>query len=407
MAQYQITLDPENLHHLFLKNSKDEGLGKLLESILNQVLQVQASEQLMADPYERNEERQGYRNGSYPHKITTRVGTLTLKIPRLRNGKFSSEMFMRYQRSEQALILAMMEMVVNGVSTRKVENITSELCGTEFKKSTVSDLCRRLDPIVEAWRHRPFNSWHPFLIVDAMVIKVREDDRVRPRSFLIATGVSEEGYREILGFSIGDSESEESWSQLFQSLKSRGLKTPDFIVSDQHGGLVKAARKYFQGATWQRCQTHFMRNIITSTPKNRREELLPKLRAIFQASDLKSARLLKNELIREYQDITPKAMETLDEGFDDATSVLDLPEKYRKRLRTTNGSERLNEEVRRRERVIRIFPNRESAIRLLGALLMDIDDAWTSGKKYLDMQEYLEQREQRKTKGQIAYIGKP
>jgi len=182
MAQYQITVDSDLLHQLFLKNSQDAGVASLLEAVLNQVLQAQATEQLNAEPYERTENRQGYRNGTYPHQLTTRVGTITLRVPRLRNGKFSTELFARYQRSEQALVLALMEMVVNGVSTRKVAQITEELCGVEFSKSTVSELCKRLDPIVTAWNERNLrDSRFPFLVVDALVLKVREEGRVRSR----------------------------------------------------------------------------------------------------------------------------------------------------------------------------------------------------------------------------------
>ncbi len=201
MAQYQITLNSELLHQLFLGNSQDEGVSALLESVLNQILQAEATEQLRAEPYERTEQRQGHRNGTYPHQLSTRVGNLTLRVPRLRSGKFSTEMFAKYQRSEQALVLAMMEMVINGVSTRKISQITEELCGTQFSKSTVSELCKNLDPLVAAWNHRPLNETsYPFVVVDAMVTKVREDNRVRSRAFLMAFGVNKEGYREILGF---------------------------------------------------------------------------------------------------------------------------------------------------------------------------------------------------------------
>jgi len=216
MAQYNITIDSEILHHLFLKGAKDEGMAKLFESILNQILQAQATEQIKAEPYERTEERQAYRNGYYPRNLVTRVGTLTLRVPRLRNGKLTTDIFRRYQRSEQALLLALMEMVVNGVSTRKIEEITYELCGTEFSKSTISELCKNLDPIITTWNSRPLRERSfPFVIVDAMVIKVREDGRVRQRGLLIAVGVNEEGYREVLGLMVGDSESEESWSEFF------------------------------------------------------------------------------------------------------------------------------------------------------------------------------------------------
>ncbi|EJY54500.1 transposase mutator type [Alicyclobacillus hesperidum URH17-3-68] len=381
----------------------------LLEKVLNQVLNAQASEQLQAEPYERSEDRQGYRNGTRPHPLTTRVGTLTLRVPRLRNGNFSTELFARYQRSEQALLLALVEMVIQGVSTRKIAAITEELCGTEFSKSTVSELCKRLDPIVQAWNGRNLREKrYPFILVDAIVLKIREDGRVRSRAAMIATGVNEEGYREILGIMLGDSESEASWSEFFSWLKSRDLRGVDIVVSDSHGGLVKALHAQFQGCTWQRCQTHFMRNFLDATPKTLHDELYGRVRSMLDAPDLKTARVLYDQIVADYGDKAPKAIAVLENGFDDITAVLSLPEKYRKRLRTTNGMERLNEEIRRRERVIRIFPNRDSVIRLVGALLMEMDEKWQTGHKYLDMAEYLtwrdEQLELQKTVTKVHQI---
>jgi len=397
MAQYQITVNRELLHQLFLGNNKDSGVAALLESVLNQILQAQATEQLQAEPYERTDERKGYRNGTRPHQLTTRVGTITLRVPRFRNGRFSTEMFARYQRSEQALVLTLMEMVINGVSTRKVSQITEELCGSEFSKSTVSDLCKKLDPVVNAWNNRDLRDVHyPFVLVDALVLKVREDGRVRSRGVMIAVGINTEGYREVLGLMLGDSESEASWREFFSWLKDRNLRGVELVVSDDHKGLVKAIRTHFQGVTWQRCQTHFMRNIIDATPKSLRDELYPHLRAILDAPNIDAARLLLNQTLGVFEKKAPKAMQVLEMGFDDATAVLVLPEKYRRRLRTTNAVERLNEEIRRRERVIRIFPSRESVVRLIGALLMELDDKWTTGKKYLDMAEYLRWQEEQK-----------
>ncbi|UFJ39938.1 IS256 family transposase [Brevibacillus humidisoli] len=393
MAQYQINVDSQLLHQLFLGNSQDAGVAKLLESVLNQVLQAQVTEQVEADRYERTEDRQGYRNGSYPHPLHTRVGTIVLSVPRIRGAKFSTELFMRYQRSEQALILAMMEMVINGVSTRKVSQVTEELCGTEFSKSTVSDLCKRLDPIVTAWNNRPLSdSRFPFVLVDALYLKVREDGRVRSRGVMLGIGVNTDGHREVLGLMLGDTESEESWSEFFSWLKSRGLRGVDLVVSDDHGGLVRSIRQQLQGVAWQRCQTHFMRNVLDATPKGLKDEIYPRVRAILEAPDPATARMMLEQTIAAYEEKAAKAMRILEAGFDDATAVLSLPETYRKRLRTTNSVERLNEEVRRRERVIRIFPNRESVIRLIGALLMEQDEKWAAGKKYLDMAEYLEWR---------------
>ncbi len=401
MAQYQITVNSELLHHLFLNNTKDSGMAELLESILNQILKAQATEQLEAEYYERTDTRKGYRNGTYPHTLSTRVGSLILRIPRIRNGAFSTDLFARFQRSEQAFILAMMEMVVNGVSTRKVEHITRELCGEEFSKSTVSELTKGLDPLITAWNNRPLSeSEYPFLIVDALVIKIREDHRVRSRSALLAIGINQHGYREVLGLQIGDSESEKSWSDFFLWLKGRGLNGVDLITSDDHQGLENVIQTQLQGATWQRCQTHFMKNIVDAMPKALQEEIHSRVRGIFEAANLATARFLLNQTLDEYGVKAPKAMDVLEQGFDDATAVLSLPEKYRTKLRTTNSIERLNQEIRRRERVIRIFPNRESSLRLIGAFLLEYDEKW-SGKKYLDMTDYFEWKQ---TGGQLKTL---
>lgn len=388
MAQLNITLDTDLLHGLFTKDTKDEAFSKLLEAILNQVLLAQSSEQLGAEPYERSEDRTAYRNGFRDRDLTTRIGTITLRVPRHRNGDFSTTMFQRYQRSEQALVLAMIEMVINGVSTRKIENITEELCGKSFSKSTVSKLCEHLDPIVDAFRNRPLEKHYPFVIVDAMYIKVREDGRVRSKGLLIATAVNENGYREVIGFQLSNSESETSWGDFFSDLKKRGLTEVDLITSDNHKGLVNAIKRHFQGTAWQRCQTHFSRNVLDKTPKKHQLELKKYLRSIYQAKDITEARRLLCETLDDFSSLAPKAMTILEEGFDDIMAVMSLPEKYRKRLRTTNSIERLNEEVRRRDRVIRIYPNHTSVIRLLGSILIEQDEKWSS-RKYLDMDEYL------------------
>lgn len=387
MAQLNITLETELLHGLFTKDSKDEAFSKLLEAILNQVLVAQSAEQLGAMPYERSEDRTAYRNGFRDRDLTTRIGSITLRIPRHRNGEFSTTMFNRYQRSEQALVLAMIEMVINGVSTRKIENITEELCGKSFSKSTVSKLCDRLDPIVSAFRNRPLEKHYPFVIVDAMYIKVREDGRVCSKGLLIATAVNEEGNREVIGFQLSNSESETSWGDFFSDLKTRGLTDVDLMVSDNHKGLVKAIKKHFQGTTWQRCQTHFSRNILDKTPKKQQPALKTYLQSIYQARDIDEARRLLSETLETFEKLAPKAMITLEEGFEDIMAVMNLPEKYRKRLRTTNSIERLNQEVRRRDRVIRIYPNEASVIRLLGSVLIEQDEKWSS-RKYLNMDEY-------------------
>jgi len=388
MAHLQVTIDTDKLKDLF---ASDEGMAALAEEILNQVLDAQMTEHLQAKPYERTERRRAYRNGYKPRQLTTRVGTLTLRVPQARDGSFSTDLFRRYQRSEQALVLAMMEMVLQGVSTRKVTKITEELCGTAFSKSTVSRLCEELDVRVGAWNERPLKKWrYPFVIVDAMQIKVRRDEAVRSTSALVAIGINEEGYREVLGLDIGDSESEGTWERLFKRLKARGLRGVELITSDSHRGLVKALRRQFQGAAWQRCQTHLMRNVLGQTPRHLKAEMTAWLRRIFRSESKAEARGAFRELARELDGRAETALQTLEAGLEDAIAVLALPAKYRRRLRTTNMAERLIEEIRRRERVIRIFPNSASAERLIGALLQEQHEEWLTGRKYFDMSEYFE-----------------
>ncbi len=390
MAQLQFTLDSELVKGLFLGQAPD-AIVPLLEAILNQFLQAMATEAVGAAKYERTDERKAYRNGSRERTLNTRIGTITLEVPRLRNGEFSHELFERYQRSEQALVLAMMEMVLQGVSTRKVTQITQELCGTRFSKSTVSELCKGLDEAVQAFRNRPLEKRYPFIMVDAMYLKVREDGRVQSKALMMAIGVNEEGYREVLGFDLWDTETELGWKGFFECLVDRGLHQVEYVISDSHKGLVRALEQVFVGATWQRCQVHFMRNIMEVCPAKQKPQLKEDLRELWSSKDQDTAREHLNRILETYNEQAPRSMRTLEEGFEDATAVLNLPSKYRRRLRTTNALERLNQEIRRRERVIRIFPNRESVIRLLGALLCEQSERWLSGRKWLDMAEYDQQ----------------
>jgi len=394
VTQYNITLSQEDLHGLF---QKDEGLARLVEKVLNQVLQAQATEAIGALPYERTSRRLGHRNGHRDKPLHTRMGKLSLSVPQFRKGTLSTQMWEHYQRSEMALLIAMMEMVVNGVSTRKVTRITEQLCGTSFSKSTVSKLCKDLDPIVQEWNERPLGEF-PFVLMDAIVIKARKLGRVRSQSIMLSVGINTEGYREILGIKIGDSETYEGWHEYCSWLKSRGIREVDLVVSDCHSGLVRAIQEQFQGASWQRCQTHLTRNILSAVPKHLQPEVHSRLRSIFTASDLETARILLNATLDSYEDQVPKAMETLENGFDDAVAVLALPERYRRKLRTTNMVERLNQEIRRRKRVIRIFPNVESTIRLLGAFLLERDEDWMTGRRYMDMTDYLDWRKHQKGK---------
>lgn len=386
MAGYDVSVGRDLLPGLL--NGQD-GLAKLVEAVLNQILEAQVTEALGAERHERTEERAGYRNGTRMRTLYTRVGPVTLLIPQTRDGNFSTDIFKRYQRSEQAFILGLMEMVVQGVSTRKVSAITEELCGASFSKSTVSALCAGLDARVRAFNERRLEGDYPFVIVDALFLKSREDDRVVSRAALIMSGIRSDGFREILGVKIGDTESFVTWDETFRWLKGRGLKGVMFVVSDSHGGLSQAVAKQFQGASWQRCQVHLMRNLLSHAPVKVRADVAAAAKLILHAPDMAEAKRRLTEFSERFAKSAAKAVACIEAGFADAMAVMALPEKYRRRLRSTNMQERLNEEIRRRERVIRIFPNDDSALRLIGALLAEQNEVWQE-RRYLDMDEFAE-----------------
>lgn len=388
MAQINFTLDMEFLTGLF-SQSKDEAFGKLMEAILNQILQAESSEQLGVEQYERSNERSDYRNGSRSRSLITRIGKIELTVPRHRNVPFKTMLFENYQRNEQALITTMVEMVIQGVSTRKVQKVTEELCGKSFSKSTVSEACRDLDIVVNEFRNRQLGRF-PFVIVDAIYIKVREEHRVCSKAVYIAIGIDPQGRKEVLGFKVGESEKESVWKEFFEELISRGLTGVDIVTSDDHKGLVKAIKESFPNVSWQRCQIHFMRNILDKTPKKYLEGLKSELRTMFNVSTIGEARRIRKEIYTEYADVAPEAMKILDEGFEETMTIMALPEKYRKSLRTSNIIERENREIRRRENVIQIFPNAASAVRLIGAILMDHHEDWITGNRVFNMDEYFD-----------------
>ncbi|WP_147536296.1 IS256 family transposase [Bacillus marasmi] len=381
MTQINITINLDDLKEKIESSSLESPVKASLALILNSLMEKERDEYINALRHERSEDRRGYRNGYYERELITGTGSLKLRVPRTRDGEFSTSIFEKYKRCEQALVLSMIEMVVNGVSTRKVTKIVEELCGKSVSKSLVSNLTKSLDPIINDWRNRPLNTlYYPYLFVDAMYIKVRENNKVVSKGVHIACGVNENGHREILGLKITHGESTESWSIFFEYLKARGLQSPIMITSDAHAGLVAAIKQSFLGTSWQRCTVHFLRNIVESLPKKGFEEARQELKAIFSNTDLKFVRELKDRFIEKYQDTKgfSKAIEKLDEGFEDSIQVHAAPIQFHKHLRTTNMLERMNREIRRREKVIQIFPNEQSAARIIGAVLMDIEEEWTS-----------------------------
>jgi putative transposase len=366
----------------------DEGadpLRGLLRHTIQQMLEEEMTAFLNAEPYTRTEERRGYRNGYKPRMLNTRVGQLDLMVPKDREGRFQTELFEKYQRSEKALVLALVEMYVQGVSTRKVKRITENLCGLEISKSQVSALAKGLDEDIRAWRSRPLTKIYPYLIVDALYEKVRHMGTGVSRGVFGIIGIDEEGYREILGVWCADTESETSWSQVFCDLKERGLSGVEYVVSDDHQGLVKAIHRHFQGVIWQRCQVHFIRNVMDMVTKRDRVYILACLREITGASCLESAQMRLREAVRKLTETHPKVAEFLDAYGEEMLAVYALPEQHRKRMHSTNMQERFNKEIRRRTRVIGVFPNEQSCIRLVSALAMEKNQEWME-QRYLNME---------------------
>jgi putative transposase len=369
-------------------------LGAIVERVVQELLEAEMTEHIGAAPYERGEGRTGHRNGHKPRTLRTRVGTLNLLVPQDREGTFSTRLFSRYQRNEKALVLALMEMYVEGVSTRKVKDITEALCGTSFSKSLVSSLAGRLDAELKAWRSRPLRAKaYPYVFVDARYEKVRVGHRVVGQGVLVVSAVRDDGLREILGVEVADTESEATYQELFRSLKGRGLSGVEMVVSDEHEGLKAAVARHFQGASHQRCQVHYSRNLLGMVGTAKRKELGADLRAIFAAPAPEPALALASSVAEKWRAKGySKIEEHIEEHIEECLSCLAFPESHRRRIRTTNGLERLNQEIKRRTRVVRIFPNREACLRLVTALAVEQSEEWVTGRRYLDMRELEEQR---------------
>ena len=346
-------------------------LKEIVERLIQELLEAEMTEHIGAAPYERAEKRTGHRNGHKPRTLRTRVGTIKLLVPQEREGTFSTRLFARYQRNEKALCLALMEMYVEGVSTRKVKEITEELCGTSFSKSLVSSLAGSLDSELEGWRSRRLEAEaYPYVFVDARYEKVRMDHRVVSQGVLIVSAVREpDGLREILGVEVADTESEATYQELFRSLKTRGLSGVELVVSDEHEGLKAAVARHFQGASHQRCQVHYSRNLLGMVGAKKRKELGADLRGIFAAPDRRCALELASSVAQKWRE---KGYEKIachiEEHIEECLSCLCFPESHRQRILTTNGLERFNQELKRRTRVVRIFPNPEACLRLVSAL---------------------------------------
>ena len=364
-----------------------EFLREIAQTALNRFLEAEMSEHLQAGPYERSEARRGYRNGWRTRGVRTRVGALELSVPTDREGTFQTELFRRMERNEQALTLSLMEMYVEGISTRKVRDVTEKLCGTTFSKSTVSRLVGELDVDLDAWRERRLEVAYPYLFVDARYEFVRVAGRVVSMGVLIVVGVREDGRREILAVRVAPSESEATYDELFKHLRARGLQGVQLVISDDHAGLVKAIRKHFQGVLWQRCTVHYVRNAESKVARHHQAALRQDLRVVFNAPTLAWAREAMASVIKRWGKTHPSLAAWLEETLEDCLAFFAFPEAHRRRLRTTNVLERFNEELKRRTRVVRIFPNPEALLRLSSAMCLEQSEDWVAGRVYLDMRK--------------------
>jgi len=383
-------------------------LQSVVKNLIEHALETKAEEILQAERDERTPDRKGYRNGYRSRWVMTRLGRIPIRVPQMRGGGLDTEELKLLPRFEQAFLLTLLEMVINGVSTRKVRRVMEELYGLEVSKSTVSRLFGLLHGRVTEWNERSLEGTdYPFLQADALVIRVRENRKVVKKVIQLAIGVSETVYREVLGIRVARQESEVSWTEFFTWLNRRGLAGVEYVTSDNHEGLKLALGKTLPHVVWQRCQTHFSRNLLDAVHKKDRQQVHAMLKYMYDAPTKGKALEAAEELMDFLEERYPnKAMELLDNAKDDILAVYDLPANCRKKMRTTNMAERTNEEIRRRERVIRIFPKDASATMLVGAYLQELSEEWISGRRYMDMTEFREAKAEQERK-ETASVKQP
>jgi transposase-like protein len=367
--------------------SDEDLLARVLELGLQALMEAERDAYVGAEPFERTGARRTQRNGYKPRILRTRVGSLELRVPQTRDGRFYPSLLERYQRSEGALIAALAECYVQGVSTRKVASICEELFGEGLSHETVSRYARKLDAELEPWRTRPLEASYPYLMLDARYEKARVEHRIVDVAVLVAVGVDEEGYRQVLAVDVAHGETKASWSAFLEGLVARGLEGVELVVSDAHPGLADARRRHLPGVPWQRCQRHFLENALERVPKALEDELHERLRAIWDEAEgpeeaRAGLRVLATDLGAEH----PELAEWLEVEGEETLSCFHFPQSHRRRIRTTNGLERVNQELKRRTRVVRIFPDPESCLRLATALLKEYHEDWITGRRYLRME---------------------
>ena len=387
--QKQEQITKNNLDDLLseLINYNGENLiGEIVRLGIQSLMELERDEHIGVGSYERGDERRSQRNRYKSRTLYTRVGTLILQVPQTRDGQFYPSILERYQRSEKALVLALAEAYLQGVSTRKMKMITEELMGKEFSSTSISRFAANLDAELDAWRDRSFTKEYPYVIVDARYESCRVDGKIIDIAVQIALGIDSEGYRHVLGLDTAWSETGDSWDRFIGGLKERGLRGVRLVTSDDHPGIHPAIKKHYPGVQWQRCQRHFTVNATDLVPKRRRDDVYQRLKEAWDCKEYKDAQAIMEQIAEDYQDKYPALSELISEHAWETLGVyLAAPPEHHKRLRTTNMLERVNQELKRRSRVVRIFPNPKSCLRLFSALLKEWHEDWIYGRKYLTM----------------------
>lgn len=392
MTKQKIASKLPEVKELF--NGNEDFLRELVEKAVQSILESEMSDLLGAGSYERTGSRRGYRAGYYRRSLHTRVGSIELRVPQDRDGQFKTEIFERYQRSEKALMCAMMLMYIEGVSTRKVSRVTEELCGTSFSAATVSSLSKKLDESLKGFAARHLEEAYPYLILDARYERVRVNGVVQSQAVLIALGISWDGRREVLAVELANRESNHSWHNFIVRLKERGLHGVEFVVSDDHCGIRKAVSEVLTEAAWQRCYVHFLRNALNYLPRKADPDCLVELRWIYDRRNIDEARRDLAAWLRKWQDKYPKLCLWVEENIEETLTFYRLPRAHHKHLKSTNMLERLNEEIKRRTLIVRIFPDEESCLRLVRALAVEIHEEWMEATRYLNMNELKEHQKE-------------
>ena len=372
----------------------EDYLRAMVQSVVQATLEAEMAETIGAEKSERTETRLSYRSGYYRRSLVTRVGTLELRVPQDRAGRFSTALFERYQRSEKALVGALSEMYVQGVSTRKVKAVTEELCGHEFSASAVSQINKTLDANLKAFCERRLAEAYPYLILDARYERVREAGVIVSQAVLIAVAVDLEGRRQVLSVELANRESRSSWRDFLLGLKNRGLHGVEFVVSDDHPGLKAAIREVLPQALWQRCYVHFLRNAIDHMPRKHLDDCLQELRWIYDRRDLAEMRRDIAQWISKWQRKYARLCSWVEENIEETLTYYRLPLAHHKHMKSTNMLERLNQEIKRRTHVVRIFPSEASCLRLVRALAVEIHENWLEAIRYLNMEHYREHKKE-------------